>query len=72
MHEMTIAVSIVDIVCKKALKENATKINRVVLEVGELSGIMTEALEFGFEAAAKNTLVEGSQLVIKKIFCQKF
>jgi len=74
MHEMTIAVGIIDIVCKKAEEENATKINNVFLEIGELSGVMIDALEFGFEAATKNTLAEGAELKINKIkgkaFCK--
>lgn len=74
MHEMTIAVGIVDVVCKKAEEENATKINNVILEIGEISGVMIDALEFGFEAATKNTLAEGAELKINKIngkaFCK--
>lgn len=67
MHEMSIAVSIVDIVCSKAKEENAKKINSIQLEIGELSGIMIDALEFGFEAATKNTLADGAMLRIDKI-----
>jgi hydrogenase nickel incorporation protein HypA/HybF len=67
MHEMSIAISIVDIVCKKAQKENAKKINNIVLEIGDLSGIMIDALEFGFEAATKNTLADGAELKINRV-----
>lgn len=67
MHEMSIAISIVDIVCKKANEENAKNINNIVIDVGELSGIMIDALEFGFEAATKNTLADGAKLKINKI-----
>ena len=72
MHEMTIAVSIVDVVCKKAIEENASKINNVILEIGELSGVMIDALEFCFEAATKNTIVEGAQLKIHNIKAEAF
>jgi hydrogenase nickel incorporation protein HypA/HybF len=67
MHEMSIAVGIIDVVCNKAEEENATKINNVILEIGELSGVMIDALEFCFEAATKNTLAEGAELKINKI-----
>ncbi len=74
MHEMTIAMNIVDIVCKKASEENATKINSVILEIGELSGIMIDSLEFCFEAACKNTIASGAKLKIQNIegraFCK--
>lgn len=67
MHEMTIAVSIVDIICKKANDENAKKINNVVLEIGDLSGIMIDSLEFCFDAATKNTIADGAELKINTI-----
>jgi len=72
MHEMTIAVSIVDVVCKKAIKENAIKINNIILEIGELSGVMVDALEFCFEAATKNTIADGAQLKIHNIKAEAF
>ncbi len=74
MHEMTIAMNIVDIVCKQANDENAHIINSVDLEIGELSGIMIDSLEFCFEAACKNTIADGADLNIHtikaKAFCQ--
>lgn len=72
MHEMTIAVSIIDIVCKKASDEKAHKINSVELEIGELSGIMIHSLEFCFEAACKNTIADGADLNIHTIKAEAF
>lgn len=72
MHEMTIAISIVDIVSKKAKEENAEKINNVILEVGTLSGVMIDALEFCFEAATKNTLADGAELKINNVKAKAF
>jgi len=72
MHEMTIAMNIVDIVCQKANDENAHKINSVELEIGELSGIMIDSLEFCFEAACKNTIADGAELNIHKIKAEAF
>jgi hydrogenase nickel incorporation protein HypA/HybF len=67
MHEMTIAMSIVEILCNKAAEENAKRINYVLLNIGSLSGVMTDALEFCFEAATKNTIAEGAELKINHI-----
>jgi hydrogenase nickel incorporation protein HypA/HybF len=72
MHEMTIAMNIVDIVCKQANDEKAHKINSVELEIGELSGIMIDSLEFCFEAACKNTIADGADLNIHTIKAQAF
>ncbi len=72
MHEMTIAMNIVDIVCQKANEEKTIKVNRVNLEIGELSGIMIDSLEFCFEAACKNTIADGAELKIDKIEAEAF
>lgn len=72
MHEMTIAMNIVDIVCQKAEEEKAVKVNSVELVIGELSGIMIDSLEFCFEAACKNTIAERAELNINKIEAEAF
>ena len=72
MHEMTIAMNIVDIVCKKAAEEKAHKINSVELEIGTLSGIMIDSLEFCFKAACKNTIADSAKLNIHKINAEAF
>lgn len=72
MHEMTIAMNIVDIICQKANEEKAFKINSIELEIGELSGIMIDSLEFCFEAACKNTIADGAELNIHKIEAEAF
>lgn len=66
MHELSIAMSIVEICTEEARKAEATKVTRVELEVGSLSGIEVEALEFSWDVAVQNSLVEGSKLTIQK------
>ncbi len=72
MHEMTIAMNIVDIICQKANDEKAHKINSVELEIGDLSGIMIDSLKFCFEAACKNTIANGAELNINEIEAMAF
>ena len=72
MHEMTIAMNIVDIICQKANDEKAVKVNIVELVIGELSGIMINSLEFCFEAACKNTIADGAELKINIINAEAF
>ena len=64
MHEMSITQSVIDICTQNAA---GRRITSVVLEIGELSGVVPDALEFCFEACAKDTLLEGAQLVIEQI-----
>lgn len=61
---MSLAMNIVDLVSAKAKAADACKVNQVDLELGALSGVLADALLFCFEAAAKNTMVEGAVLNI--------
>ncbi len=67
MHEFSIAINIIDIASKTAENANAEKINEVEIEVGMLSGVIIEALEFALESAVKNTLLENAKIVIEKV-----
>ncbi len=66
MHEMSIAMNIVDIAVENANKEKAAKINKIELEIGTLAGVVSEALEFCFQAACKGTIAEKARLEIVK------
>ena len=67
MHEFSIALNIVDIASKTATDASATKINEVEIEVGILSGVIIEALEFALESAVRNTLLENAKININRI-----
>jgi hydrogenase nickel incorporation protein HypA/HybF len=58
MHEFSIAVDIVDIATSYASKEEAIRVKEIEIEVGQLSGVVMEALEFSLEAAVKGTILE--------------
>ncbi|NQV14383.1 hydrogenase maturation nickel metallochaperone HypA [bacterium] len=67
MHEMSIAMNIVDIACKEAQSEGASTISIIELDVGKLAGVMIDSLKFCYDSVCKNTLAEGSELVINEI-----
>lgn len=64
MHELGITQNIIAIV-----RENAQgkKVQRVLLEIGQLSAIMPEAIKFCFDICARDTIVEGAVLEILEI-----
>ncbi len=64
MHEMSITQSVVEI-CERAAA--GKRVLAVVLEIGELSSVMPDAVEFCFEACTKETLLDGARLVIERI-----
>lgn len=61
MHEMSITQSIVEI-CESAAAGKRVLV--VVLEIGQLSNIVPDAIEFCFEACTRNTLLDGARLEI--------
>ncbi len=67
MHEFSIAMSIVDIAADHARKENAETVREIEIEVGELSGVVIDALEFCLEAAVKESILEGAERKIVSI-----
>lgn len=64
MHEMSITQSVVDICTQHA---GGKRVLEVTLEVGQLSGVVPEAVEFCFEACTKETSLEGARLKIELI-----
>lgn len=67
MHEMAIAEGILSIALEYAEKEGALKISEIGLLLGEMSGVVTESLTFGFEMLSKGTPAEGAVLSIREI-----
>lgn len=65
MHELSIAESIIEQIEGNALTHKFKKVTKITLEIGVLAGIEKSALLFCFDAAAKNSLAEGAELVIR-------
>jgi hydrogenase nickel incorporation protein HypA/HybF len=62
MHEMSIVESIVATVLEKAEEAKATKVLRVYLVIGELSGVINDSVEFYFGFLAKDTIAKDAKL----------
>jgi hydrogenase nickel incorporation protein HypA/HybF len=65
MHELSMAAALVDQAEGIARREGATRVARIELAVGDLSGVDREALEFAFPLAAERTLAEGATLAVE-------
>src|SRR5271154_1543412 len=66
MHELSIAMSIVEMAEEEASHRNA-RVNAVHLKLGMLSGVVKAALLSSYELACEGTELEGSPLVIEEI-----
>lgn len=75
MHELSIAVSMVEMASDEALRRGAVRVNALHLKIGPLSGVVKDALLFSYEVACQGTPLEGSQLIIEEvpvvIYCSK-
>lgn len=67
MHELSIATNIVEFAEEFARDHQAKKINRIELEVGQLSGIVIDSLKFALEFAVENTVLEKAEIIISEI-----
>ena len=65
MHEISIAISIVEIAEANARKQGARSIQLVKLRLGEFTTIVQEALEFAFEIARQDTLAAHAALEVE-------
>jgi len=65
MHELSIAMSIVDMATEEAERHGATQVDAVYLRLGRLSGIVARALLSSYDLACEHTLLEGSRLQIE-------
>lgn len=62
MHEVGIISSLIKTIEKIIQEEGTTEVQRVVLEVGELSGIVPEYMEKCWPAATYHTFMEKTKL----------
>lgn len=68
MHEMGIAMQIIEIATASIPKEESdVTVARVNLKVGKLAAVVSDSLRFCFEIAAKETPLEGAELDIEEI-----
>ena len=65
MHELSIAVNIVDIACEEAERQGDSRVDAVYLNLGVLSGVVKEALLFSWELACEGTRIAGARLAIR-------
>jgi len=62
MHELGITESIVNIALDKVKESQASKIVKINLVVGELSGFVPDCIEFYFDFLSKDSIAEGAIL----------
>jgi len=67
MHELSIALSLVEEAQKIALMNKAKRIKTLTIEIGSLSGVDKDALFFAFPEATRESLLENAILIVNEI-----
>jgi hydrogenase nickel incorporation protein HypA/HybF len=65
MHELSIAMSLVDAICDELPKLGNVSVQSVRVKVGALSGIAAAALTFAFDVAAEGSPIAGARLDVE-------
>ena len=67
MHELSVTESVLEIACKHAEKAQAVKVTDIYLEIGRLSSIVDESIQFYWDMISKDTLCEDARLHFKRV-----
>jgi hydrogenase nickel incorporation protein HypA/HybF len=75
MHELSIAMSIVEMAEEESDQRGGARVNAVHLKLGALAGVVKDALVSCYELACEGTDLQGSRLVVEEIpvevYCPK-
>lgn len=67
MHELSIAMNIIDMVTEESHRLGGPRVEAVHLRIGQLSGVVHEALRSSFELATEGTPLAGVRVVIEDV-----
>ena len=67
MHELSIALSMIEGVLEEAHKQGDVHVEVVHLKLGPFSGVDKDALEFSYGIACEGTPLEGSHLAVEQV-----
>lgn len=70
MHELSVAQALIKSVLREVTDRGLGHVNKIVVRVGSWSGIMAEALLFGFETVRLGTPLGETVLEIEAVFAQ--
>jgi hydrogenase nickel incorporation protein HypA/HybF len=67
VHEAGLAMTALDVAAGRARERVSTRVHRLTLRVGDLSGVVPEALRFALEALSPGTVAAGAAFDIEVV-----
>lgn len=61
MHELSIVMSIVETAEEKVKENHAESVESIDLVIGDLAGVESDALDFAWDSAVKNTVLQSAK-----------
>jgi hydrogenase nickel incorporation protein HypA/HybF len=67
MHELSIAMSILDLAAEEAMRHGDVVVTKIHVKLGPLSGVVAEALQSAYEIARAGSTIEAAELIIQEV-----
>ncbi len=67
MHEMPYTQSIFEIVIDYAKQHNSSKVKKVYLKIGDMTGVIEDSVRFYWESLTVGSVAEGAELIVEHV-----
>ena len=67
MHELSITQSMLEIVLQQAEKAQAKKVTKINLTIGEMTGVVSDSVQFYLDILTKDTIAAGAQVFFTSV-----
>lgn len=67
MHELSIALSLLEIIVDESKRHGLERVNKVRLQIGEFAAVVPESLTFCFELVSQDTVASGALIEIETV-----
>ncbi len=67
MHELSIATAVLERAAEEARRHAPARVTAVRVRVGELAGVVPDALRFSFDVARRGTALAAARLLVEEI-----
>jgi hydrogenase nickel incorporation protein HypA/HybF len=66
MHELSLALEVIDLVQREADKHGVSAIREIEIEVGDLSGVEAEPFQSALEMMVRDTILENATILLNR------